>query len=685
MLLSKLRFAILILASIGLAHRGDANLRSAAALQNISGDQLSASNAQTNSITFPSGAAITVRMIDRVDSSRNKVGDTFHASLENPVVVNDTVVAAKGTDVFGKLVRVDKNGKIAGAGRLSLALTGIQIRSQLVPISTATFEVVGKGRGKQSAAVIGGGAAGGAAIGAAAGGGVGAAIGAAAGAEAGAFTQLVRGNRIRVPSETLLEFTIEQAADIPTATAVPAVTAVATPGPAPSAPSVATNAVDSTPETATAATDPADDTEPPSETAEPQAGDGLVFVSLFVRGSKTFAPGFSAQGAFSMGDDRVVLDAGGTAEFAFTVPPGETLTVAFGTPIGGFVNSVNTEISLNGVAIATLPGVANGIGVKSPVRTLVWHRAFGPGSYVLSFRSGGWGINFYGLWLSRPEFAGSAHRLGRTSTETHIPDPLGTRWDENQAGSSAIWTRRGTSNIFDANWENGVVTAVVTVWVQDSNLRMERRNSSDGNDCDYTGSFAPDWVTASGTFDCLRWVHGGHWSAKIERALPLKQPASMGNSGIHSVDFQNFDYSANCFKENGSTEIVRLSNGQQNTQNEEFWADKPVFGDLKGDGQEEAIVVLSCHPSGVSPNVVSSEVFVFEMSANGPKVLATLPSSSWGGHRLDSTRVSDQHLDVSYTEGECNACRDWIVTVRFRWNGTQFVQAGQTRKPYKPS
>jgi hypothetical protein len=156
-------------------------------------------------------------------------------------------------------------------------------------------------------------------------------------------------------------------------------------------------------------------------------------------------------------------------------------------------------------------------------------------------------------------------------------------------------------------------------------------------------------------------------------------------SGIRSVDFQNFDYSSNCLEENGPLQIIHVTQGRANNDDGDFLADKPVFGDLKGDGQEEAVVVLSCHPADMSPNVVSSKIFIFEMSASGPNVLAKLPASNWGDRRVESTKVANKYLEVSYTDGECNACKDWIVTVRFHWNGSQFVRTGQTHKPYKTS
>jgi len=101
---------------------------------------------------------------------------------------------------------------------LTLELTGIRIYGNIVPVESTEYEVAGKGRGKQSAERIGGGAVVGAVIGAIAGGGKGAAIGATVGAGAGTAVQvLTHGEQVRIPSETLLEFTLQQDVTAPIA------------------------------------------------------------------------------------------------------------------------------------------------------------------------------------------------------------------------------------------------------------------------------------------------------------------------------------------------------------------------------------------------------------------------------------------------------------------------------------
>ena len=162
-------------------------------------------------VTVPAGTRILVRMIDSVDSGVNKVGDKFRASLEQDLMVGDTLVAPKGADAYGRLAEAKEAGHIAGKSELKLELTDVLIHGRLQPIVTGDYEVSGKSRGKQSAERIGGGAAIGAIIGAIAGGGKGAAIGAGVGAGAGTTIQvLTKGEQVRVPSETMLEFRIEQ-------------------------------------------------------------------------------------------------------------------------------------------------------------------------------------------------------------------------------------------------------------------------------------------------------------------------------------------------------------------------------------------------------------------------------------------------------------------------------------------
>jgi len=162
-------------------------------------------------VSIPAGQPILVRMIDGVDSSKNHVGDIFHASLETDLNVNSVLVARKGTDVYGRLASSEKSGNFSGKSELQLELTRLVIDGRDYPVVSSDYNVQGKSQGSSAAKKVGGGAVAGAIIGAIAGGGKGAAIGAAAGGGAGAGVQiLTKGQQVKVPSETLLEFRLQQ-------------------------------------------------------------------------------------------------------------------------------------------------------------------------------------------------------------------------------------------------------------------------------------------------------------------------------------------------------------------------------------------------------------------------------------------------------------------------------------------
>jgi hypothetical protein len=168
-------------------------------------------------ITIPAGTRISVRTIDGIDSTKNHPGDRFRASLEEPMTVDGNVVVPKGADVYGRLAEAKQSGTFTGKSQLQLELTGIVVNGQTVPVLTGEYELTGKSRGASTAKRTVGGAAVGSIIGALAGGGKGAAVGAGVGGGLGAGSEVItKGDQVKVPSETLLEFTLQQELSIPT-------------------------------------------------------------------------------------------------------------------------------------------------------------------------------------------------------------------------------------------------------------------------------------------------------------------------------------------------------------------------------------------------------------------------------------------------------------------------------------
>jgi hypothetical protein len=175
-----------------------------------------ASAQNSNRVTVPAGTRILVRMVDSVDSSKQKAGFRFTAALEANPQAYEVTVAPKATTLYGVLAQASSSGRLKGSSQLVLELTDIVINGTTYPLLTSTYEVEGKGEAGNTAKKVMGGAGLGALIGGIAGGGKGAGIGALAGAGAGtAISAAKKGEQISVPSETLLEFRLQQPVSLP--------------------------------------------------------------------------------------------------------------------------------------------------------------------------------------------------------------------------------------------------------------------------------------------------------------------------------------------------------------------------------------------------------------------------------------------------------------------------------------
>ena len=158
-------------------------------------------------IVVPAGTDLVVTLDQKLGSKISQTGQTFLATVAQPVTVGDRTAIPKGSTVKGTVVTAKEKGKIKGEGQLSLTLDSITVRGKTYQIQTITLDSTIKGKGKRTAATTGGGAAGGALIGGIAGGGKGAGIGALVGAGAGFIGGTFTGNKqIEIPAETALTF-----------------------------------------------------------------------------------------------------------------------------------------------------------------------------------------------------------------------------------------------------------------------------------------------------------------------------------------------------------------------------------------------------------------------------------------------------------------------------------------------
>ena len=168
-------------------------------------------------VTLPAGTRILVRTTDSVDSKNQKSGSRFTATLETNLNANGVVAARRGTTVYGRVVSAKSAGRFKGSSHLTIELTDIVINGTAHPIISSTVEMKGSGEGKKTARRVGGGTGLGALVGGIAGGGSGAAIGAVVGAGAGTAAASGKGEQVGVPSESLLEFRLQEQVTLPVA------------------------------------------------------------------------------------------------------------------------------------------------------------------------------------------------------------------------------------------------------------------------------------------------------------------------------------------------------------------------------------------------------------------------------------------------------------------------------------
>ena len=89
---------------------------------------------------IPSGTVLTIRMVDSVDSERDRVGQTFKASLDEPVLdPSGRTLVPRGADVVVKLVDDQQSGKIEGRTVLTLDIVSLRIDGRQIDVDTTAI------------------------------------------------------------------------------------------------------------------------------------------------------------------------------------------------------------------------------------------------------------------------------------------------------------------------------------------------------------------------------------------------------------------------------------------------------------------------------------------------------------------------------------------------------------------
>lgn len=162
-------------------------------------------------VSVDRGTPLRIRLDQTIDVKHSHAGERFHGVIAEPVIVNGATAIPSGSFASGEILEAHRRGHFKGRSILELTLTGIDVNGHHYHINTATDVRTKKGKGKRSAAFIGGGAGLGMLVGGVATGGVGLLVGGLAGGGAGTLGAAFTGNRdIKIPAETVMTFRLAE-------------------------------------------------------------------------------------------------------------------------------------------------------------------------------------------------------------------------------------------------------------------------------------------------------------------------------------------------------------------------------------------------------------------------------------------------------------------------------------------
>jgi outer membrane lipoprotein SlyB len=146
---------------------------------------------RTVTLSAPAGSTFAVRLNEEVSTRSHAVGETFTATLSEPLIAsNGTTLVPAGATVRGQVTESRKSGRAGEEAYIGITFTSVSYDGNTYPIDASTVNVpsrlVSRDSNVEKVAKVGGGAAIGAIVGRVIGGGTkgtiaGAAVGAAAG------------------------------------------------------------------------------------------------------------------------------------------------------------------------------------------------------------------------------------------------------------------------------------------------------------------------------------------------------------------------------------------------------------------------------------------------------------------------------------------------------------------------
>lgn len=167
-------------------------------------------------------------------------------------------------------------------------------------------------------------------------------------------------------------------------------------------------------------------------------------------------------------------------------------------------------------------------------------------------------------------------------------------------------------------------------------------------------------------------------SGSSKKPAPANLGGGAATASIRSVDWANRTY------ENSDAGSITVKDGEADfavdPEDPElrgwFNVGSPSYGDVDGDGAEDAIVITSFNGGGTG-TFTSGEVYVLRAGANQPVMLGSIPGGDRGDGGLSDIKIEGGKVLVERylsTEDDGACCPSKLTREVWSWNGTTFVE-----------
>lgn len=102
---------------------------------------------------IPAGTPITIHLQSLLSSAKSRLGDSFEAVLDEPVIIQGQTLVPRGTSVSGRIVAAKAAGESHDPGYLRLTLSSISINGRNLPLQSSSIFAKGSSREKRNPAM----------------------------------------------------------------------------------------------------------------------------------------------------------------------------------------------------------------------------------------------------------------------------------------------------------------------------------------------------------------------------------------------------------------------------------------------------------------------------------------------------------------------------------------------------